>query len=108
MPLPHHPGSHVNSEITSMARPSPQQEVAAALHAMSEQAKASSLAIVADLSEGGNDEAHVAEHIRGMVAVTMGHLSADASATTRNNAEQWQDWALDVADGVTRTVPATI
>ena len=74
---------------------------------MSEQAKASSLAIVADLSEGA-DEAHVAEHIRGMVAVTMGHLSADASAVTRNNAEQWQDWALDVADGVTRTVPATI
>ena len=97
----------MNSEITSMARPSPQQEAAAALHAMSEQAKASSLAIVADLSEG-NDEAHVAEHIRGMVAVTMGHLSADAPAITRNNAERWREWALGVADGVAQTVPVGV
>ena len=102
-----HPGPLMNTDNTSMARPSPQQKVAAALHAMSEQAKANNLAIVADLSEG-SDEAHVAEHIRGMVAVTMGHLSADASAVTRNNAEQWQDWALDVADGVARTVPAGV
>jgi hypothetical protein len=38
--------------ITSMARSSLQQEVAAALHAMSEQASANNLAIVADLSAG--------------------------------------------------------
>ena len=71
----------MNTDSNSMARPSAAQEADAALHAMSEQAKANNLAIVADLSEG-SDEAHLAEHIRGMVAVTMGHLSADAPAIT--------------------------
>ena len=97
----------MNADSNSMARPSAAQEADAALHAMSEQAKANNLAIVADLSEG-SDEAHLAEHIRGMVAVTMGHLSADAPAITRDNAEQWQDWALGVADGAAQTVPAVV
>jgi len=63
--------------------------------------------VVAELSEG-TEEGQVAEHIRGMVAATMGHLSADAPTMTRGNAERWQDWALDVADGVTQTRPATV
>ena len=89
----------MNTESNAMAHPSPQPEADAALHSLSEQAKANNLAIVDDLSEG-SDEAHVAEHIRGMVAVTMGHLSTDAPATTQSNAEQWQDRALGVAVGV--------
>jgi hypothetical protein len=43
-----------------------------------------------------------------MVAATMGHLSADAPAITRSHAEQWQGWAVGVADGVAQTVPAPI
>ena len=46
------------------------------------------------------NESHIAEHIRGMVAATMGNLSSQASDTTRNAAEQWQHWALGVADGL--------
>jgi hypothetical protein len=44
-------------------------------------------------------ETHIAEHIRGMVAATMGHLQGDASGATPKNAEQWQAWALGVANG---------
>ena len=47
-----------------------------------------------------DDEGHIAEHIRGMVAATMGSLSTDASDVTRNTAAHWQQWALGVADGV--------
>jgi hypothetical protein len=101
------PGTHMNTESNAMARPSPAQEAAAALQAITVEAKAENLGRVAELSEGA-DEAHVAEHIRGMVAATMGHLSADALAITPNNAELWQEWALGVADGVAQTVPATV
>ena len=97
----------MNTESNAMARPLPQQEAAAALQSLTDQAKAENQKRVTELSEG-TDEAHVAAHIRGMVAATMGHLSADVPASTRTNAEQWQDWALGVADGVTRTVPAGV
>lgn len=46
------------------------------------------------------NEGHIAEHIRAMVAATMGQLSMHTSDATRNDAEQWQQWALDVADGL--------
>ena len=46
------------------------------------------------------NEGHIAEHIRGMVAATMGHLSIQASVSTRNDAEHWQQWALGVADSL--------
>jgi hypothetical protein len=45
-------------------------------------------------------ENHIAEHIRGMVAATMGNLSILASDANRNDAEQWKQWALGVADGL--------
>ena len=48
------------------------------------------------------------EHIRGMVAATMAHLSIDASAITQENAAHWQQWALGVADGVERGLPAVV
>ncbi len=47
---------------------------------------------------------YIAEHIRGMVAATMGNLSIHASETTRGHAEHWRQWALDTADGL--TIPA--
>ncbi len=97
----------MNTDSNAMARPSPAQEAAAALQAITGQAKAENLSRIAELSEG-TDEAHIAAHIRGMVAATMGHLSADAPAVTRHDAEQWQDWALGVADGVAQTVPAGV
>jgi hypothetical protein len=54
---------------------------------------------IAILREDTN-EAHIAEHIRGMVAATMGHLSSNASEAILKNAEQWQGWALGEADGI--------
>ena len=92
----------MNNESNARARPSPAQKREAALHSISSQAKAENLSKVAELSAGA-EEAHVAAHIQGMVAATMGHLSADAPAITRSHAEQWQDWALGVADGIART-----
>jgi hypothetical protein len=101
------PGTHMNTESNAVARPSPSQEADAALQAITGQAKSENLSRIAELSEG-TDDAHVAEHIRGMVAATMSHLSADAPALTRLDAEQWQNWALGVADGVALTVPAAV
>lgn len=46
------------------------------------------------------EDGHIAEHIRGMVAATMGNLSIQATDATRHDALQWQDWALGVADGL--------
>jgi hypothetical protein len=42
------------------------------------------------------------------MAMTMGHLSINATVTTQNYAEHWQGWALGVADGVERGVPAVV
>jgi hypothetical protein len=53
---------------------------------------------IAELREDAN-EVQIAEHIRGMVAATMGNLSLQASDATRNEAGKWQDWELGVADG---------
>ena len=97
----------MNTDSNAMARPSPAQEADAALEAISGDAKAENLRRVAELSSD-SDEGHVAEHIRGMVAATMGNLPADAPAVTRDHAGQWQDWALGVADGVAATVPAAV
>ncbi|HNV60421.1 MAG TPA: hypothetical protein PKH72_12265 [Rhodoferax sp.] len=54
---------------------------------------------IAALSDEAN-ERQIAEHIRGMVAATMGNLSILASDANRNDAEQWQEWALGIADGL--------
>ena len=97
----------MKTDTTTMARPSQAQEADATERATSDHAKTENLAMFAGLSDAANDT-HIEEHIQGMVAVTMGHLSADAPATTRANAEHWQDWALGVANGVVQTVPATV
>jgi hypothetical protein len=54
---------------------------------------------IALLREDAN-EGQIAEHIRGMVAATMRNLSTHASDATRNDAQQWKQWALGVADGL--------
>jgi hypothetical protein len=54
---------------------------------------------IAALRQEAN-ESQIAEHIRGMVAATMSNLSTQASTTNRNDAEQWQQWALGVADSL--------
>lgn len=101
----------MNIDTNSMALPTlaqtMAQEAAAALRAITDEAKAANMQRIAELSEG-LDEAHSAEHIRGMVAATMGHLSGTASAASRNDAEHWQGWALGVADRVQRGVSAVI
>ncbi len=43
-------------------------------------------------------ESHIAEHIRGMVATTMGNVALHSTDAT-----QWQEWALGVADGLELT-----
>jgi len=97
----------MNIDSNAIARPSPQQEADAALFAITDQSRADNLNRITALSESANKE-HIAEYIRGMVEVTMDHLSADAPSIIRANAEQWQDWALGVADGVERGVPAQV
>lgn len=87
----------IDSSLT--ARPTPAQEAFAALQAIAGPAKAENLSRIADLS-ADTDDAHVAAHIRGLVAASMGHLSVDAPSLTRGHAEQWQLWALGLADGI--------
>ena len=97
----------MNIASTTMAPSTMTQEADAAERACTAQAKAENVVQVAALSDGV-DQAHVNEHIRGLVAVTMAHLSVTASVATVGNSEHWQDWALGVADGVARTVPAGV
>lgn len=77
------------------------QEADAALHATTAGAKEENTKQIAELADA-TVEAHIAEHIRGMVASTVDHVSIHATATTREHTEHWQQWALGVADGVER------
>ena len=97
----------MNTESTYMALSILMQEANAAERACTAQTKAENLIQVAALSDGV-DQAYVSEHIRGLVAVTMAHLSVTASAATVGHAEHWEGWALGVADGVQRGVPAVV
>ena len=100
-----HPGPLMNIASTSMAPSFVTQEADAAENAITAHAKAENSKHVAALSDGV-DQAHVAEHIRGLVAVTMAHLSVTASTANVTNAEHWREWARGVADRVARGVPA--
>jgi len=87
-------GPLMNIDITSSSTLG--QGAAPSLRAITAEAKAENAKQIAELSVG-TDESHVAEHIRGMVAATMAHVSTHASATTKANAEHWRQWALGVA-----------
>jgi ubiquinone biosynthesis protein UbiJ len=69
----------------------------AALQANGDAAKADNLKALAQL-DATADSAQQAAHIRGVVATTMEHLLADATAATRHSAAQWQTWALGLSD----------
>jgi hypothetical protein len=77
----------------------------AAHHANGDAAKADNLKALAEL-ETTADSAQQAAHIRGIVATTMAHLKADATAATRDSAAQWQQWALGVSDALHVDSPA--
>ena len=75
----------------------------AARHAIQTEAKATNARQVAALSAWA-DSGQQAEHIRGLVATTMAYLAPHASAATREDAAQWQAWALGLADGLDAAV----
>jgi hypothetical protein len=74
----------------------------AAHRAIGAPAKAENLEALAELSATAN-RSQQADHIRGIVAATMAHLAADATAATGDRAAQWQKWALGLSDDL---VPA--
>ena len=94
----------MHTETTSTSPPTlaarVAREAAAAQHAITTESKKENARQIAELS-GCADQARQAEHIRGMVATTLAHLSIDASASTRENAEHWQQWALGIATAIT-------
>ncbi len=71
----------------------------AAQRAISPQAQERNTTQVAALADSAGD-AQRAEHIRGIVATTMAQISVGASAVTQAAAQQWQAWALGVAQGL--------
>ena len=71
-------------------------EVSAVLHAIQPGSTAENTRQVKALSPWA-DGARQAEHIKEMVAVTMGHQSIDINAVIRKNAMKWQSWTLGLA-----------
>lgn len=77
----------------------------AAHRANGDAAKADNLHALAQLGASA-DSAQQAAHIRGIVATTIGHLSANATAATRASAAQWQQWALGLSDALLPSGPS--
>jgi hypothetical protein len=71
----------------------------AAHRAIGEVAKAENLKALAEIAVHC-ERGHQLDHIRGIVATTLAHLAADATAATRENAAQWQQWALGLGDAL--------
>lgn len=92
---------------TTLTAPTPAQQADAAQYAITIEAKTENTKQVAELTDG-TPGTHIAEHIRGMVASTVAHVSLNTSATTQADAQLWQQWALGVADAVERGVPAVV
>ncbi len=78
----------------------------AAHRANGDAAKAVNLNALAELGSSA-DSSQQAAHIRGIVAMTIAHLAADATAATRDSAAQWQQWALDLSDALLHNCAAT-
>jgi hypothetical protein len=77
----------------------------AAQRANGDAAKADNLKALAELGTTANSTQQ-ADHIRGIVATTIAHLAADATAATRDSAAQWQQWALGLSNALTPAVKA--
>ena len=75
----------------------------AAHRAIGAPAKAQNLKVLEEISATANPSQQ-ADHIRGIVAVTMAHLAADATAATGDSAAQWQEWALGLSDDLVSEV----
>jgi hypothetical protein len=71
----------------------------AAYRAIGVSAKAKNLRALAEFSADA-DCIQQADHIRGIVATTMAHLAADATAATRDITAQWQTWAIGLSDAL--------
>lgn len=89
---------HIENSTPTMAL-IPTAAVDATPSAMTDKADDAGALQLASLREGA-DETHVQEHIRGIVAATMANLSIDASDGVKNQARDWQRWALGIADGM--------
>jgi len=74
----------------------------AAYRAIGASAKAENLKALAELSANA-DRSQQADHIRGIVATTTGHLAADATVATRDITAQWQTWAIGLSDALAAT-----
>ena len=79
--------------------------VCAAEQALNPQAQTDTLKHLADMASDTSPQQQ-AEHIRSMVAISLAHLSAHASAATRAYAERWQAWALGLASQLEQPVGA--
>jgi hypothetical protein len=77
----------------------------AAHRAIGASAKAENLKALAELSDTA-DRGQQVDHIRGIVAVTMAQIAADATVATRDSAAQWQKWALGLSEALPLGVPA--
>lgn len=75
----------------------------AAHRAIGAPAKAENILALAKLSATA-DCAQQVDHIRGIVAVTMAQIAADATPATRDSAAQWQEWALALSDDLVSEV----
>ena len=64
-------------------------------------ARSYNLKALADLASTA-DSAQQAAHMRGIVATTMAHLTADATAATRDIAVQWETWALGLIEALVK------
>jgi hypothetical protein len=71
----------------------------AARDAVGSHAMEGNLKALAMLAESA-DRQQQAEHIRGVVATTMAHLSAQATTATQAHAAKWRTWALSLTDGL--------
>jgi hypothetical protein len=76
----------------------------AAHRAIGDLAKAENLKALAEIA-AHCERGHQLDHIRGIVATTLAHLAADATAATRESAAQWQQWALGLSDAQLGQVP---
>ncbi|MDP2370489.1 hypothetical protein [Rhodoferax sp.] len=95
----------MHNDTATTAPPSPAQTPAqqadAALLATTAEARTENAKQITELTDGAL-EAHIAAHIRGMVAATVAHVAINASHSVQAATEHWQQWALGVAKGFER------
>jgi hypothetical protein len=71
-----------------------EQSARAALESHALEGNLKAVAVLAESANPGQQ----AEHIRGVVATTMAHCSAEASASAHAHAAKWRTWALGLIE----------